>query len=156
MPSEIKNHKWKELFNKQNSKKLDIEENESLIDSYYFIYDCYFNRISFINSAFHTITGYDPETFNTDSLIENIHPDDVSYFFDCEEKDLEFKNNLSYNHHFNYIYTYTYRIKIKSGIYIALKQTCQALEVDKRGHLTKTLVIHQRLDNYQGLSLIHI
>ncbi len=148
MPTSIKNDKWKKLFDAQNSKKTDNEENTHLIDSYYFIYDCNLNQISFINSAFDTITGYDSTTFKIDDLIEHMHPDDRDYFFSCEEKDLAFKNNLSYNENFNYLFSYTYRICISTGEYIRIRQTCQALEVSNSGHLTKTLVIHQRIENF--------
>ena len=148
MTSEIKNHQWKELFEKQNSKISTVEENTALIDSYYFIFDCSLNVISFMNAAFETITGYDPNTFTVEDLIETMHPDDQPYFFECEDNDLQFKNKLRFNEHFNYLYSYTYRFRIKAGYYITIKQTCQALEVNNKGDLTKTLVIHQRINDY--------
>jgi len=149
MSIEIKNEKWKDLFNKQHSKTTTQEENKSLIDSYYFIFDCNLNAISFINSAFNTLTGYDPSSFTVENLIEIMHPSDRDYFFSCEEKDLAFKNKLKFNEHFNYLYSYTYKIKLACGDYITIKQTCQALEVSNKGDLTKTLVIHQKIDNYE-------
>jgi DNA-binding CsgD family transcriptional regulator len=148
MSIEIKNEKWKDLFDKQSSKTTLEEENKSLVDSYYFIFDCNTNFISFMNTAFHTITGYNASTFTVEDLIEIIHPDDKNYFFECEEKDLLFKNKLRFNEHFSYLYSYTYRIKISEGYYITIKQTCQALEVNNKGDLTKTLVIHQRINDY--------
>ena len=148
MPTSIKNDKWKKLYDAQNSKTSKNEENTQLIDSYYFIYDCHLNQISFINSAFDTITGYDSATFKIDDLIERMHPEDRDYFFSCEEKDLLFKNNLSYNENFNYLFSYSYRICTNTGEYIRIRQTCQALEVNNSGHLTKTLVIHQRIEDF--------
>lgn len=148
MSIEIKNERWKDLFDKQSSKTTDEEENKSLVDSYYFIFDCNLNVISFMNAAFSTITGYDASNFTVEDLIEIIHPDDRDYFFACEEKDLVFKNKLRFNEHFNYLYTYTYKIKNREGDYITIKQTCQALEVSNTGDLTKTLVIHQRIEDY--------
>jgi DNA-binding CsgD family transcriptional regulator len=148
MSIEIKNEKWKDLFDKQSSKTTIEEENKSLVDSYYFIFDCQTNFISFMNTAFHTITGYNASTFTVEDLIEIIHPEDKNYFFECEEKDLLFKNKLRFNEHFNYLYSYTYRIKTIEGYYITIKQTCQALEVNNKGDLTKTLVIHQRINEY--------
>lgn len=148
MSIEIKNERWKELFDKQSSKTTFEEENKALIDSYYFIFDCSLNKISFMNAAFNTLMGYDPTTFTVEDLIEYMHPDDRNYFFECEEKDLLFKNQLRYNEHFNYLYTYTYRVKTSEGNFITIKQTCQALEVSNTGDLTKTLVIHQRIADY--------
>jgi len=148
MSIEIKNERWKDLFHKQNSITTKEQENKSLVDSYYFIFDCDLNVISFMNAAFNTITGYDEKTFTVEDLIEIIHPDDKDYFFECEEKDLLFKNKLRFNEHFNYLYSYTYKIRTKEGNYITIKQTCQALEVSNTGDLTKTLVIHQRINDY--------
>ncbi|MGN0002403.1 MAG: LuxR C-terminal-related transcriptional regulator [Sphingobacterium composti] len=149
MPIEIKNEKWNDLFRKQSSKTTQEEENKALVDSYYFIFDCNQNVISFMNMAFQTITGYDATTFTVEDLIDIIHPDDKDYFFSCEEKDLNFKNKLRFNEHFNYLYSYTYKIRTAQDIYITIKQTCQALEVNNKGDLTKTLVIHQRINDYE-------
>lgn|SRR5690606_3162820 len=146
MSTEIKNEKWRELFHKQKSKTSNNQEIPALIDSYYFIYDCEENKFSFINAAFFTVTGYNTDTFTIDDLIEVIHPDDKSYFFACEEKDLVFTNSLLFNEHFRYLFSYTYRILTALNGYIWIRQTCQALEVNNQGHLTKTLVIHQKIE----------
>lgn len=149
MSSEIKNDKWRELFQKQKSQTAKNQETPHFIDSYYFIYECDVNKISFVNTAFNTITGYDLQSFDIEKLIEIIHPDDKSYFFACEEKDLAFTNNLLFNQHFKYLFSYTYRILTAKNEYIRIKQTCQALEVNNQGHLTKTLVIHQRIEDFE-------
>lgn len=139
----IKSYRWNELFEEQKSQT----DNENIviqkIDSYYFIYDCHDNQISFINSAFESITGYEPQRFTVEQLIEMIHPDDKPYFFSCEEKGLEFTNALASNEHFQYLLGFSYRIRLSNGSYQWIKQQCQALEVNNQGHLTKTLVIHQ-------------
>lgn len=147
MSTIIKNQKWNLLFSKQKSQTSQDKEKSQNIDSYYFIYDCNFNEISFINSAFNTLTGYAPETFTVEQLIEMIHPEDQPYFFESEERGLKFTNQLMFNEHFQYTLSYSYRIKTKEGNYIRIKQQCNALEVNNQGHLTKTLVIHQRVKN---------
>jgi len=86
MSVEIRNDKWKNLFEKQSSKTTTAITNEALIDSYYFIFDCSLNVISFMNAAFSTITGYSASTFTVEDLISNIHSDDQPYFFECEER----------------------------------------------------------------------
>lgn len=151
MPTEIKNEKWKELFNKQKSKTNSMPSNNERIHSYYFIYHCDANYISFVNSAYENITGFEAATFTVERLIEHIHPDDQPYFFSCEEKGLELTNALTFNEHFQYLLSYTYRIQKQSGEYIWIKQQCQAIEVNDRGDLTKTLVIHSIIEdsNYE-------
>lgn len=145
MSKEIKNEKWKELFEKQKSQTASNSPVIEKIDSYYFIYDCHINQISFINIAFETITGYDAKTFTIEHLIEMIHPEDQPYFFSCEEKGLQFTNTLSFNEHFQYLMGYSYRIQGHDAKYKWIRQECQALEVNDQGHLTKTLVIHRLL-----------
>lgn len=151
MSSKIKNTKWKELFDNQKSQTASNEPIKEKIDSYYFIYECHINKISFINTAFQTMTGRDPDVFTVEKLIDVIHPDDQPYFFSCEERGLEFTNSLSFNEHFQYLMGYSYRIRSANGDYQWIRQQCQALEVNNQGHLTKTLVIHQRIgeNNYE-------
>lgn len=144
------NDKWNELFNRQSSKvkKQKDPQRPDLIDSYFFIYDCVENKIVYVNNAFKTLTGYDDKTFSIEKLLEIIHPEDLDYFIQCEEKDLEFTNGLLFNQHFQFLFSYTYRIIIADGESITIQQQCQALEVTNQGHLSKTLVSHKRIPDY--------
>jgi DNA-binding CsgD family transcriptional regulator len=150
MAKKIENDKWKELFDNQSSKlneKTDPLQPE-LIDNYFFIYDCVENEIAFVNNAFKTLTGYEDKSFNLNQLLKIIHPDDLDYFFKCEEKDLEITNKLMFNQHFQFLFSYTYRITKANGEIITIQQKCQAIEVTTQGHLSKTLVTHQVIENY--------
>jgi len=140
--------KWENLVKaqKSQSEKDNVLKIPEQIHSYFFIYDCFKNQILFTNSAFDTVTGYKTDDFNLDVLIDIIHPEDQSYFFECEERNLEFTNKLLFNDHFKYSHSYSYRIKTSSGTYIRILQECQALEVNNSGHLTKTLVNHKKID----------
>lgn len=142
--------KWNELFNNQSSKdqmKVRADQPE-LIENYFFIYDCIENEILFVNNTFKTVTGYNDKSFNIEQLINIIHPDDVEYFFKCEERDLEFTNKLKFNQHFQFLFSYSYRIIKANGDVITIQQKCQAIEVTPQGHLSKTLVSHQRVADY--------
>jgi DNA-binding CsgD family transcriptional regulator len=77
-----------------------------------------------------------------------IHPEDLPYFLNSEERGLAFTNKLVFNEHFKYILSYSYRIKTNKNEYIRILQQCQALEVNNSGHLTKTLVIHKRVKDF--------
>lgn len=141
-------NKWNTLVKSQKSQsesdnQIKIPEQ---IHSYFFIFDCYNNTILFTNTAFETVTGYAPNMLNLDFLLDIIHPDDLNYFYECEESFLEFTNNLSFNEHFKYTHSYSYRIKKADGNYIQIFQECQALEVNNSGHLTKTLVNHKKIE----------
>lgn len=125
--------KWNVLVNNQKSQSEADNKTESVeqISSYIFIYDCYENSILYVNKAFETLTGYNSHEFNLDFLIGMIHPEDVPYF--------------------KYLLSYWYRIKTKNGSYIRILRQCQALEVNNSGHLTKTLVIHKRIADFDVL-----
>lgn len=144
----LNSNKWEKLVKSQKSKsKIDNQiEIPEQIHSYFFIFDCFHNTILFTNTAFETVTNYNANDFTLDFLLKIIHPEDLNYFFECEESYLEFTNNLSFNEHFKYTHCYSYRIKTNSGDYIRVFQECQALEVNNSGHLTKTLVNHKKID----------
>jgi DNA-binding CsgD family transcriptional regulator len=152
---EIKLNKWNKLVKSQKSKsnidnQIEIPEQ---IKSYFFIFDCFDNKILFTNTAFKTVTGYETHDLNLDFLLKIIHPDDLNYFFESEERFLEFTNKLLFNEHFKYSHSYSYRIKTKSGKYIRIFQECQALEVNNSGHLTKTLVNHKIVEYTENVSV---
>lgn len=141
---------WQDLYNNQKAieESADAKTFEHLIDSYFFIFDCIANNILFVNDAFETVTGYKAKEFTIDHLLKMIHPDDLPYFFASEEKGLNFTNILSFNEHYQYILSYTYRLIKADGTLISIQQQCQAIEVTNQGHLSKTLVIHKRIENY--------
>lgn len=151
MAQKIENEKWKELFNKQSSVVNETTDalQPDLIDNYFFIYDCIENEIAFVNTSFKTLTGYDDKSFNLEKLLEIIHPDDLDYFFKCEEKDLEITNQLKFNQHFQFLFSYSYRIIKANGEIVTIQQKCQAIEVTTQGHLSKTLVTHQVIKDYK-------
>ena len=136
--------KWNELFNSQKSQS--IPDNETLepgkITSYIFIFDCFENSILYFNSALKLLQV--TVIYLLELLLEIIHPDDLPYFFQQEEKGLNFTNGLRFNEHFKYTLSYSYRIKTKNGTYIKILQECQAIEVNNSGHLTKTFVTHKK------------
>jgi DNA-binding CsgD family transcriptional regulator len=137
---------WQDLVKNQNSQTATNPPDNTRIDSYYFIFDGSNNVIEYVNSAFSSVTGFDKKEFTIDHLLKSIHPEDFQYFLDCEERGLKFTNGLTYKDHFRYLLSYTYRIQTKSGLYIRIRQQCQAIEVDEKGHLTKTFVMHRRTD----------
>lgn len=141
--------KWSDLHKMQKSQSSQ-DNNVTLLEhisSYIFIFDCSENSILYVNNAFEVLTGHKATDFNLDFLIDMIHPDDQPYFFSCEERGLALTNSLLFDDHFKYRFSYTYRIKTDKG-YIRISQECQALEVNNSGHLTKTLVIHKRVDDF--------
>lgn len=151
MSKNIKDHRWKTLFEKQKSHSdtANLTKTPERINNYFFIYNCFENSILYINTAFTTVSGFDTSRFNLNFMIDMIHPDDVSYFFNSEDRRLEFTNTLLFNEHFRYILSYTMRMKSANGNYNRILQECHALEVNNSGHLTKLLVIHKKINDFK-------
>lgn len=139
---------WDKLYNNQKAFHSRQIEQKNLIDNYFFIFDCINNNILFTNVSFETLTGYDASTFNIEKLLEIIHPDDLPYFYKCEETGLNFTNGLTFNEHYQYLMSYSYRIIAKNGEVIHILQQCQAIEVNNQGNLSKTLVMHKKIAPY--------
>ena len=144
-------NKWSELVSAQNAHTSDgkIKSSPNLISTYFFLFDCFENKIIFVNNAFETVTGHKQDKFDLEFLLSIIHPDDLNYFFECEKRGLEFTNKLSFNDHFKFILNYSYRIRTKRGKYITVSQQCQGIEFNTEGHLTKTLVNHKVIESYK-------
>lgn len=137
------NKQWEHLVKSQNThSKQDNGENIDLINSYFFLFDCFENKILFVNSNFEILTGYNSLDFTLEFLLSIIHPDDIQHFYACEERGLKFTNSLSFNEHYKYILSYSYRIRKSDGDYIRIIQQCQGIDVNTKGDLTKTLVKH--------------
>ncbi|MFZ4861921.1 LuxR C-terminal-related transcriptional regulator [Sphingobacterium sp. Mn56C] len=148
MKHSLSDQEWNKLVESQKSIKATNAADTTLIKSYYFIFNSYENIIEYVNNTFSLLTSYPRESFDIHKLIAIIHPEDLPYFMACEKKGLDFTNTLSYGEHFRYHMSYSYRIRIEDGSYITIRQQCQAIEINSQGHLTKTFVVHEKIDDY--------
>jgi DNA-binding CsgD family transcriptional regulator len=122
-----------------NSRKAQPER---IPKRYYFIFDTYSNDVIYMSKSFVDITGYEiPKSMY--EVIPRIHPDDVDYCIECERKIILFLNDLFFEDNFRFNTVYSYRIKTNFGHYIFIKQYYQALEVDEKGFMSKSIVYHE-------------
>lgn len=125
----------------------DREENLKRVPKrYYFIFNAYTNDFEYLSSSFTKFTGYD-SLINIEHFLNFIHPDDVQYCADCELKIIKFLNQLYFEDNFKFSTEYSYRIKTSLGDYIFIRQKYQALEVDNKGFMSKSIVFHELLPN---------
>lgn len=137
------------LNNKSNDDQRDLASDISKKDSnYIYIYDIIENTVQYITSSFQRLTGYPTLEVTRDFLEEIIHKNDLSYVLKCEEKCTKFSSRLSFEEHFNYVFIYSYRVKTLPDTYIRILQEAQALEVDNDGKLSKMLITHKRIEDY--------
>lgn len=116
--------------------------------SYCFILNVTTDLIEYISSSITDVLGCSPEEFTMQHLFSIIHPDDLDYCRKCEYEGLKISNELYFQEHYRCSFHYSYRVKAKNEKYITIQQQYQTIEVDEYGHMLKTLVIHQKIDNY--------
>jgi len=144
---------WEFWFNHSNNlKPSPRKKNEQRFESYYFIFDCFKNEMNFTSQSIKDILGINPEEFNIYYILHNIHPDDYEYVYDCERKSLDFCSSLYYNDNFRFNTTYSFRIKTNTGKYIRIRQQYQALEINEQGNMSKSLVMHIRVNDKEERS----
>ncbi|WP_164108895.1 MULTISPECIES: LuxR C-terminal-related transcriptional regulator [Sphingobacterium] len=109
---------------------------------YHFIMNCFGNNFEFVSSSLKSILGYETAEFTSEFLMSIIHPDDVSYCMESERKAIELMDKLYFEDHYRFYFKYSYRVRKKTGDYIFIKQSYQAIEIDERGHMKRSLVFH--------------
>ncbi len=115
--------------------------------SYTFIFDTLNNKLQFINTDFTTVTGYSAQEMTTELYLQNMHPEDLEGFFEKELRVQDFTNDLRDHKVFRYKFEYCYRMRKADGTYFTLLQEYQALEVNKEGYWSKSIVRHTMLNN---------
>lgn len=118
-------------------------------ESYYFILNSESCEIEYVSKSITDVLGYFPEEFRIENLFSSIHPDDLEYCKRCEYDSIQLSNNLYFNEQHRYSFQYTYRLKTKDNVYITVLQQYQTIEVDDYGHLLKTLVLHEKIGDYE-------
>lgn len=110
-------------------------------DFYSFIFDIDKLQLDFIDEKVKTILGYNKE-FSIELLIGIIHPDDLTFFFNCENAVVHFFNKLPSNKVLKYKVRYDFRIRKVDGTYIRILHQSLPIQVNELGGLMKTMVIH--------------
>lgn len=143
---------WNFWFTHINDLPKDITKRKKKKESFYFILNCETNEIDYVSPTIYDLLGYNASDFNIEKLFMIIHPDDREYCRKCEFDVIQVTNNLSHNEHFRYEFQYSYRIKNNDGNYITIRQQYQSIEVDSYGHMAKTLVLHEKIEDYKERS----
>lgn len=146
-----KNIYWQKLVDNENSNTRSDSSVEGLIDTYHYIFNCANNTIDYVSDTFEFVTGRKKSRFSISTFLDMIHPDDIEHYFLCEERSQQFSNSLSFGEHFRYRMDYAYRIQKQDGSYMTIRQQRQAIDINAQGHLTKTCIMHQKIQEVPGL-----
>jgi len=127
---------------------------------YYYVINSPTLDVDFVSDSVRELLGYEPSELTLASLIDTIHPDDIDFFYRCEDVVAWFlKNKVSPEQMTRYKITYCLRERMADGQYkLFLIQTI-TLKVDEHGALLKvfgshTDVSHLMTENNHKMSLI--
>lgn len=128
--------------------KLELEFHKKLLnifqvgDFYYYIFNLKDSQFDLMSKEVETVLGYKPSDLDVPFLINNIHPDDQSWFLNIENKVAGFFRKLSLEQIPNYKVRYDYRMRKSNGDYIRILQQVITIQHNGAGGVLRTLGIH--------------
>ena len=127
----------------------DLEVQKKLLnffqvgDYYYYVYNLHTGVFDFMSPEIKHVLGHDPNQINVSLLVNNIHPEDVPWFLNFENKVTEFFSALSPDQVLKYKVRYDYRMRKTTGEYIRILQQVITLHYDLASHsLLRTFGVH--------------
>lgn len=110
--------------------------------SYYYIFDVPNGQFLYVDSSIHKILGISPDELTVTDFMARIHPQDIVYFLNFENKVSEFFTQLSSAQVMKYKVSYDFRIKNADGIYIRILHQVITINHSDEGHVLQTLGVH--------------
>ena len=84
---------------------------------FYLIFDTRTANMEYVDPQIEKMLGYLPDEFTVETVLNNLHPDDLPYYYHYEQSAVRFFSNLSPELFFDYKFSYDYRLKTKNGEY---------------------------------------
>lgn len=121
-------------------------------DYFYVIFNTRTTEMEYVSPNVEQVLGYTPEEFRFQFLLDNIHPDDLPYYYHYEQSAVRFFSGLAPDLFFKYKFAYDYRVKIKDNNYKRVQQQVVPLYYFPEGGV-RTLAIFTDLThlNIQGI-----
>ena len=121
-------------------------------DYFYVIFNTRTTEMEYVNPNVEKLLGYAPEEFQLQMVLDNIHPDDLPYYYHYEQSAVRFFSGLSADLFLRYKFAYDYRLKAKEGSYKRVQQQVVPLYYFPEGGV-RTLAIFTDLThlNIQGI-----
>ena len=91
-------------------------------DYFYLIFNTLKAEVEYVSPTIKKVLGYEADRFFLPEIINNIHPDDLPYFYHYEQSAVRFFMGLSPELFFKYKFAYDYRFKTKEGLYKRIQQ----------------------------------
>ncbi len=108
---------------------------------YYIILNMYKGELEYVDQNVTHVLGYHPGEFTIAFLMDNIHPDDKTYFLNFEHRVVEFFKALPFEKIAKYKVQYDIRIKTKDNKYVRLLHQALQIDYDEKNYY-RTLSLH--------------
>lgn len=143
----------------EGTSSIDIKEYQKRLNEYFHVGPFYFyvfnvpaTIFEFISGNIVDILGYDPNQLQVSDFIEKIHPEDISFFVQCENAVVEFSKTIRPEQLFDYKFSYDYRVRKLDGKYIRILQQVITIALEPETEkVQKTLGIHTDITHIKSL-----
>ncbi|MDN3588209.1 LuxR C-terminal-related transcriptional regulator [Pedobacter aquatilis] len=123
---------------------------------YFYVIDFFDREIKYISPSVKDIHGLEPAVTKFQDILDQIHPDDMSFVAMAEAKMMDlFYNILGIDRYKKYKMSYCFRLKTVDGTYQLFNHQAILLTTDEFGRGAKSLNIHTNIshltsdNNYQ-------
>lgn len=153
-------HIWKSISGDIKADKLnfDLEIHKKLLNIfnvgpyYYFVFNVNNPKIEYMSPLVKEVLGYEPDEIDVPFLMDKIHPEDIPWFLNFENKVGCFFRELTIDQVPNYKVSYDYRIRKLNGEYIRILQQVLVIDYDTDGIIIRTLGVHTDISNIKSPS----
>lgn len=125
---------------------------------FYLVFNIFKSEIEFISESVLDVLGYEPKEMTALFVLENIHPEDKSYFLNFEHRSIEFFKALPFEKISKYKAQYDFRLKAKNNAYIRILQQMIQIDYDEknfyRSLVIQTDISHLKKEGEPCLSII--
>jgi DNA-binding CsgD family transcriptional regulator len=129
--------------------KLDIEVHKKLLsifqvgEYYYYVFNLKNGEFDFISPEIEKVLGHKPDEVTVPVFMSGIHPEDVPWFLNFENKVVEFFSKLRAEQVLKYKVSYDYRVRKANGEYIRILQQVVTIQFDQQSRsLMRTFGVH--------------
>jgi DNA-binding CsgD family transcriptional regulator/PAS domain-containing protein len=129
--------------------KLDLEIHKKLLSIfhvgsyYYYVFNIKTGEFDFMSPEVEGVLGYTQSEATVSQIMSGIHPEDISWFLNFENKVVEFFSQLRADQVLKYKVSYDYRIRKANGEYIRLLQQVVTIQFDEQSRsLLRTFGVH--------------
>ncbi|WP_324070270.1 MAG: LuxR C-terminal-related transcriptional regulator [Flavobacterium sp.] len=114
---------------------------------YYTICNLEEGVFEYVHPSITNILGFDNDNLSYEFFFKRIHPDDVGYFLDFEQKVVDFFTSLPADEVPKYKTRFDFRIQKLDGEYIRILHQAIPIQCKDDGGVIRTLVVHTDISN---------